>query len=476
MHHHAGGHRPAAMLAEALAGGVDRLTVSFPPGVAAFLRLLLRAWGALSVPLLRGAVMLCMAMSLMVLAEKVLLGSVSAAAKLLRRRRRPAIPPRDEEAAGGPGACFPMVLVQIPMYNEREVYQLSIGAACRLTWPADRLIVQVLDDSTDAAIKELVREECERWAGSGVDVRYEARRDRAGHKAGNLSEGMRHAYARGCEFVAIFDADFQPSPDFLARTVPLLLRDPGLALVQARWEFGTLMVERRRVSADEDAGDVHGLPFQGGAASGVLTLQLLRIQRKRRGMEKASHRGIRWLGRPDHRGGHGPGAPSGAPRLGIRLRRRHQGEERAAELSPGVPVPAAPVVVRAGAAVQEDAPGDRRRGAGAGVEEALHRVQFLRDAAGGVHLLHLLLLQRAAAGQDAVPAGAHPGVADGVRADGDDAAQLGGHAVAPVGAPGGAVGRVRERHGAAPVQGHPHRALRGRPGQRVDRHPQVREQ
>ncbi|XP_037410512.1 probable glucomannan 4-beta-mannosyltransferase 6 isoform X1 [Triticum dicoccoides] len=237
MHHHAGGHRPAAMLAEALAGGVDRLTVSFPPGVAAFLRLLLRAWGALSVPLLRGAVMLCMAMSLMVLAEKVLLGSVSAAAKLLRRRRRPAIPPRDEEAAGGPGACFPMVLVQIPMYNEREVYQLSIGAACRLTWPADRLIVQVLDDSTDAAIKELVREECERWAGSGVDVRYEARRDRAGHKAGNLSEGMRHAYARGCEFVAIFDADFQPSPDFLARTVPLLLRDPGLALVQARWEF-----------------------------------------------------------------------------------------------------------------------------------------------------------------------------------------------------------------------------------------------
>ncbi|VAH85251.1 unnamed protein product [Triticum turgidum subsp. durum] len=243
MHHHAGGHRPPAMLAEALAVAVDRLPASFPPAVAAFLRLLLRAWGALSVPLLRGAVMLCMAMSLMVLAEKVLLGTVSAAAKLLRRRRRPGrrdVPVQpDVEAGGGGGssACFPMVLVQIPMYNEREVYQLSIGAACRLTWPADRLIVQVLDDSTDAAIKELVREECERWAGSGVDVRYEAREDRAGHKAGNLTEGMRHAYARGCEFVAIFDADFQPLPDFLTRTVPLLLRHPGLALVQARWEF-----------------------------------------------------------------------------------------------------------------------------------------------------------------------------------------------------------------------------------------------
>ena len=34
-----------------------------------------------------------------------------------------------------------------------QVYQLSIGAACRLTWPVDRLIVQVLDDSTDAVIK-----------------------------------------------------------------------------------------------------------------------------------------------------------------------------------------------------------------------------------------------------------------------------------------------------------------------------------
>ena len=87
-------------------------------------------------------------------------------------------------------------------------------------------------------MQELVRAACERWARSGVDVRYEARKDRTGHKAGNLTEGMRHAYARRCEFVAIFDADFQPAPGFLADTVPLLLRDPGLALVQTRWDYG----------------------------------------------------------------------------------------------------------------------------------------------------------------------------------------------------------------------------------------------
>lgn len=32
---------------------------------------------------------------------------------------------------------------------------MSIGAACRLSWPSDRLVVQVLDDSTDLVIKVL---------------------------------------------------------------------------------------------------------------------------------------------------------------------------------------------------------------------------------------------------------------------------------------------------------------------------------
>jgi beta-mannan synthase len=34
-----------------------------------------------------------------------------------------------------------------------QVYQLSIGAACGLSWPSDRIIIQVLDDSTDPIIK-----------------------------------------------------------------------------------------------------------------------------------------------------------------------------------------------------------------------------------------------------------------------------------------------------------------------------------
>jgi len=34
-----------------------------------------------------------------------------------------------------------------------QVYKISIGAACALTWPPDRIIIQVLDDSTDPFIK-----------------------------------------------------------------------------------------------------------------------------------------------------------------------------------------------------------------------------------------------------------------------------------------------------------------------------------
>ena len=101
--------------------------LSLSATIAAFVESLLQGWAevraGLLVPLLRAAVLLCTAMSVIVLAEKVFLGAVSSVMKL--RRRRPsrvyrcdpiARPDKDEEAA-----AYPMVLVQIPMYNEKEV-------------------------------------------------------------------------------------------------------------------------------------------------------------------------------------------------------------------------------------------------------------------------------------------------------------------------------------------------------------------
>ncbi|KAK6130566.1 hypothetical protein DH2020_035712 [Rehmannia glutinosa] len=45
------------------------------------------------------------------------------------------------------------------------------------------------------------------------------------------------SYVKDYEFVAIFDADFQPNPDFLKRTVPHFQDNEELGLVQARWSF-----------------------------------------------------------------------------------------------------------------------------------------------------------------------------------------------------------------------------------------------
>ncbi|OEL22376.1 putative xyloglucan glycosyltransferase 7 [Dichanthelium oligosanthes] len=132
---------------------------------------------------------------------------------------------------------FPMVLVQMPMCNEREVYQQSIGAVCSLDWPRSNFLIQVLDDSDDATTSALIKEEVEKWQREGVRIIYRHRVIRDGYKAGNLKSAMNCSYVKDYEFVVIFDADFQPQPDFLKRTVPHFKGKDDVGLVQARWSF-----------------------------------------------------------------------------------------------------------------------------------------------------------------------------------------------------------------------------------------------
>ncbi|KAF2913515.1 hypothetical protein DAI22_10g091100 [Oryza sativa Japonica Group] len=217
-----------------------------------------RAWAV--APALRAAVWACLAMSAMLVAEAAWMGLASLAAAAARRLRgygyrwEPMAAPPDVEAPAPAPAEFPMVLVQIPMYNEKEVYKLSIGAACALTWPPDRIIIQVLDDSTDPFVKELVELECKEWASKKINIKYEVRNNRKGYKAGALRKGMEHTYAQLCDFVAIFDADFEPESDFLLKTMPYLLHNPKIALVQTRWEFVNynvcLMTRIQKMSLD----------------------------------------------------------------------------------------------------------------------------------------------------------------------------------------------------------------------------------
>lgn len=85
-----------------------------------------------------------------------------------------------------------------------------------------------------------MEQECRAWTNKGVTVAYEVRENRKGYKAGALKKGMEHAYVEQCDFVAIFDADFQPESDFLIKIIPFLVYNEKIALVQARWEFGKL--------------------------------------------------------------------------------------------------------------------------------------------------------------------------------------------------------------------------------------------
>ncbi|XVF14142.1 hypothetical protein REPUB_Repub09cG0032000 [Reevesia pubescens] len=135
------------------------------------------------------------------------------------------------------GSSFPMVLVQIPMCNEREVFAQSIAAACQVDWPKDRILIQVLDDSNDGNLQLLIKDEVSLWREKGVNIIYRHRLIRTGYKAGNLKSAMACDNVKDYEFVAIFDADFQPNPDFLKQTVPHFRGDPELGLVQARWSF-----------------------------------------------------------------------------------------------------------------------------------------------------------------------------------------------------------------------------------------------
>ncbi|XP_022982903.1 glucomannan 4-beta-mannosyltransferase 9-like [Cucurbita maxima] len=189
-------------------------------------------------PLLRVLMVLCSGLSIMLFVERIYMGVVIIGVKLLRRtpgKRYKWEAIKEDTEIGS--SVFPMVLVQIPMFNEKEVYQMSIRAVCGLSWPSDRIAIQVLDDSTIPSIKSLVELECQKWANKGINIKYEVRDNRSGYKAGALKEGMKRSYARKCEYVVIFDADFQPEPDFLHRSIPFLVHNPELALIQARWIF-----------------------------------------------------------------------------------------------------------------------------------------------------------------------------------------------------------------------------------------------
>ncbi|MFC6858085.1 cellulose synthase family protein [Zunongwangia atlantica] len=125
---------------------------------------------------------------------------------------------------------IPKVTIQLPLYNEMYVVERLLRNIAKIDYPKDKLEIQVLDDSTDESIlktTEIIAE----IQKSGIDIRHIQRENRSGFKAGALKEGLK--ITKG-EFIAIFDSDFMPNPDWLQHTVPYF-KDSEIGVVQTRW-------------------------------------------------------------------------------------------------------------------------------------------------------------------------------------------------------------------------------------------------
>jgi cellulose synthase/poly-beta-1,6-N-acetylglucosamine synthase-like glycosyltransferase len=126
----------------------------------------------------------------------------------------------------------PFVTVQLPIFNERYVVERLLDAVAAIDWPRDRLEIQILDDSTDDT-RHVAAAKAEALRARGVDVVHLHRTDRRGYKAGALADATPRA--RG-EYLAVFDADFVPEPDFLRKTMDYFT-DPSVGFVQTRWSY-----------------------------------------------------------------------------------------------------------------------------------------------------------------------------------------------------------------------------------------------
>ncbi len=125
---------------------------------------------------------------------------------------------------------YPHVTIQLPVYNEKYVVERLIDAVSKFQYPHDKIEIQILDDSSDETTGIIERKIAE-LRPLLLDIKLLHRTNRVGFKAGALADGLQSAKG---EFIAIFDADFIPEPDFLMKTIPHFSH-PEVGVVQTRW-------------------------------------------------------------------------------------------------------------------------------------------------------------------------------------------------------------------------------------------------
>ena len=123
--------------------------------------------------------------------------------------------------------------VFVTTYNEDvDLLRQTLRGAVAIRYPHRTF---VLDDGRRAAVKALAEE---------VGCEYITRADNAHAKAGNWNNAFKQTNA---DFIATFDADHVPRPEFLDRTLGFF-RDPKVAIVQVPQQYHNLDSVQHRVS------------------------------------------------------------------------------------------------------------------------------------------------------------------------------------------------------------------------------------
>ena len=121
------------------------------------------------------------------------------------------------------GRYLPTVDIFLPSYSEpAEILRRTILGCQSLRYP--RKNIYLLDDQRRPAMRALAQE---------LGCHYRDRPDNRDAKAGNMNAALPTTSG---EFIAVFDADFVPTQDFLERTIGFFM-DPTVGLVQTPQNF-----------------------------------------------------------------------------------------------------------------------------------------------------------------------------------------------------------------------------------------------
>ncbi len=150
---------------------------------------------------------------------------------LCRSKKSPEVPKVKD-------ADFPDVDVFIATINEdAKLLEKTLSACAKMNYPDKKKVhIYLCDDGNRKGLADLAKK---------YKAKHLTRANNKGAKAGNYNHALKETKS---PFVAIFDADMQPEPNFLLRTVPFFVKYDNIGFVQTPQSFNNPDIFQARLS------------------------------------------------------------------------------------------------------------------------------------------------------------------------------------------------------------------------------------